>query len=1632
MTGRRVFYIPNNTNANINLNNLTLQNGNAAIIRSNNTRGHIGNGGGDGNACSNGGVIWLEDANLNLDGVRVSGGLSNDGGAINVQSGTLNVNDSTFDGNFARDDGGVFDIDGDGTVSMLNSTVTNNISGVNLNGTGNNGRTNGTGGIARIEGGLNLTYVTAAYNIAGGGGAFDIRGTSNFVLRNNLLVENTLSSDGSVLNCNADTFVNDSGGNWSDTNDCGTGINVDTAANIDLSNTLASNGGTTPTLALANTSSVNGIIETTDSLCPGGVGADDQRDVARAVNAGCEPGAYELQLPVPTDYGDAPDTYGDAVHNIPASPGLYLGSVAPDGEVSTRAENTPGAADGDDGDNDDDDDAFTSLPNIPTVGSYSLTVPLNSNLGAATLHAWIDFNQNDVFDAGEYQSVAVSQDDTSANLNWTVPTGTVVGETYARFRLTSDAAIDNSTPDGIAADGEVEDYPVTISVPIYDYGDAPDTGAGTGTGNYQTTATDNGAAQVVINAGNQILSIGDIIDTDDGNSQNADATADDTLDASDDEDGITTLPTLTDEEGQTYTISVPVRNSVPLVDAYLVGYIDFNQDGDFDDPNEQSTTATITPNTTGDAQTVDLTFTTPAGMTPGDTFVRLRLGQVQATAEQATGAAASTDNGEIEDHQIAIANPNGTISGTIFDDTNRNDVRDSFENPLANVYVALFRDLNNDGILSGADDPDGDGLGFDDAVAQRNSNANGNYSFNAPNGNYIVFVNLNDRDLAGRTYGGVTGVPNDPLNARRSVEIAGTNIDSGLDYPFDQQPPDICNAGDPTDQINFLTNPVLVEGNALQVGAVYRFDTVFDNVDALVEVAQFNGGATLGAMDNNGTGEPSAFQPTLNATPGNATSSVDFEIRLIDANTDLPAVMNFKAAGVDIDGDNNQLREFIELSNITSFTLDPNTTIDATSNPPVTRFESNTTNTQPGISSQAVTTLAVAQYDATSQFQYSIGAINQGSTGALGRLNSLYIGCAERVESDLDYGDAPDTYGTDNTPGNSSNSSDPLGAIHLINPDLFLGATVPDAEENGFVDGTDDNGNATDDDDPNGTGTGNGDDEDNLTLPNLVTGDTSYTIPAANLVATNNTGQTATLHAWIDFDNSGTFEDNEYASVTVDNATDSGNPNGDLTWNNINVGAVGNTYARFRLTTDDAIDNTTPGGAAIDGEVEDYQVAIASASTPPTCDYNSTILDWRNTNPAIASVTPASFPSQTFTSNGNSYTVSYSEGTTGGSPDASLFLEGSDYQALFFRYSPVSIQDLDDSFNVTIDFNSGAVDTLKFSIDDLDNGGASETRAFEAVTVIGYNGSSVVTPIVVPQNDTHLQQTTNPDGSVLVKTTTTLNLNYNPSTDADSDLSTADIYFDRPVDRVVVTPGVSPDADSVPNSGGGIDLRNLLTCSTASDPGLLLVKRITAINPGQPDEIQFNDFVDQPNFDADNHPLWPDSDEDPSSNSNSYLRGVLDGGRIKPGDEVEYTIYFLSQGDEAAEQVNICDAVPDHLTFVKDAYGSEVGIALGYDPDMVRTAPNKFLSNLLNDDAGDFYGANTAPPANLCKKIDSDDNLVIVDGENNDNGAIIVRPAASLEPDTSSGQPPTSLPSAISPGQPAGSYGFIRFRGRVK
>ncbi|MEO1448384.1 MAG: CshA/CshB family fibrillar adhesin-related protein [Bacteroidota bacterium] len=173
----------------------------------------------------------------------------------------------------------------------------------------------------------------------------------------------------------------------------------------------------------------------------------------------------------------------------------------------------------------------------------------------------------------------------------------------------------------------------------------------------------------------------------------------------------------------------------------------------------------------------------------------------------------------------------------------------------------------------------------------------------------------------------------------------------------------------------------------------------------------------------------------------------------------------------------------------------------------------------------------------------------------------------------MDYGDAPDIYETRYQTG---------GARHLQDPTvpLFLGDLV-DAETDGSASGSgvEDNQDFSND-------------EDGVNFPTNLMVSSTYTLERSRVVVTNQSGQDAFLHIWIDFDQSGSFDLDEYVSQTIPNGTVRGNPGADIFFANTVDAAWGITYARIRLSTDPNISASTPGGLAMDGEVEDYAVTV--------------------------------------------------------------------------------------------------------------------------------------------------------------------------------------------------------------------------------------------------------------------------------------------------------------------------------------------------------------------------------------------------------------------------------------------------------
>ncbi|WP_375510447.1 lamin tail domain-containing protein [uncultured Nostoc sp.] len=189
---------------------------------------------------------------------------------------------------------------------------------------------------------------------------------------------------------------------------------------------------------------------------------------------------------------------------------------------------------------------------------------------------------------------------------------------------------------------------------------------------------------------------------------------------------------------------------------------------------------------------------------------------------------------------------------------------------------------------------------------------------------------------------------------------------------------------------------------------------------------------------------------------------------------------------------------------------------------------------------------------------------------------------------------------------------------------------------------------------------------------------------------------------------------------------------------------------------------------------------------------------------------------------------------------------------------------------------------------------------------------------------------------------------------------------------------------------------------------LLLVKRITRINnqdlsdivDGRSDvAITAANYVPEPFASDDNDAKWPAG----------YLRGLINAGTVKPGDELEYTIYFLSKGPNDATNVKFCDLVPNNTTFIPTAFngkspgdgglpGSDQGIGLAVSS----SSPTFYLSNVEDGDRGRFYPANESTPS-YCTAT-------------NTNGAVVVNITRS--PD---------LPNLVKD-----FYGFVRFRVKVK
>lgn len=116
---------------------------------------------------------------------------------------------------------------------------------------------------------------------------------------------------------------------------------------------------------------------------------------------------------------------------------------------------------------------------------------------------------------------------------------------------------------------------------------------------------------------------------------------------------------------------------------------------------------------------------------------------------------------------------------------------------------------------------------------------------------------------------------------------------------------------------------ITAANTAGQVNAQYKFPSVTPGVDAIITVTDIKGGASLTSIDDNTYGYAGAWQPVVHTknTTGAGESYVAFRIDFVEAsNNNQSHQFNcFALSFIDVDGDNDKVREFIETKQFDSY-----------------------------------------------------------------------------------------------------------------------------------------------------------------------------------------------------------------------------------------------------------------------------------------------------------------------------------------------------------------------------------------------------------------------------------------------------------------------------------------------------------------------------------------------------------------------------------------------------------------------------------------------------------------------------------------------------------------------------------------
>ncbi len=197
-------------------------------------------------------------------------------------------------------------------------------------------------------------------------------------------------------------------------------------------------------------------------------------------------------------------------------------------------------------------------------------------------------------------------------------------------------------------------------------------------------------------------------------------------------------------------------------------------------------------------------------------------------------------------------------------------------------------------------------------------------------------------------------------------------------------------------------NSSLQSGTAGANNAVYRFPDVNSTMDALVKITGRSAASvTLVNIDLNSTGFNKSFQPQINNGSVNVISSwwMEFEVKFVNKGTSTPAtIAQAYVTGLDIDGDNNNLKESISFYGNSSYVVENNTKLVVSTVTGILAQLNLTGNKflgaqedYPGIDTSATELMTTNQYLNTNTITMRLGGSTIGSASNTSRQYSVWF-----------------------------------------------------------------------------------------------------------------------------------------------------------------------------------------------------------------------------------------------------------------------------------------------------------------------------------------------------------------------------------------------------------------------------------------------------------------------------------------------------------------------------------------------------------------------------------------------------------------------------------------------------------------